>query len=401
MRDGEDEKSELQIFWETWMVRPSRELTWTFGAVQLTFDGDHGLGQGPWNLGQVSGCVTRHSEQIVLTQPTQSLYSVLFVTMPLASRPIQPMTSASVSDPGWCQGCTTLFSQSGLSKHLSQTHKTSCLAFRSLRNAALLVARPSENSGLPPPGMAMDLDSTASLPQALAVADVDMDADPVPFEGDFFGDYPADFFDDPEDEGPEPSDYSSDEESAPEDGGWEPPLASSVHASPGTANAATETSTQGPSLPSAERRAAVEKTASRKTFVISYPSPHAGRPIPNVVPTSPAHAIYRHALEHGVDNSSTVNVYYPFASRMEWSVAKWAKMRGPGSTSFSELLAIEEVCMFPLWHCSSTDDILHALSGSRTLGTIIQELSWFEPHHRQEPASCASSIPTRGTCRCE
>ncbi|KAI1783665.1 hypothetical protein LXA43DRAFT_977019 [Ganoderma leucocontextum] len=36
-------------------------------------------------------------------------------------------------------------------------------------------------------------------------------------------------------------------------------------------------------------------------------------------------------------------MYYPFASRMEWSVAKWAKTRGPGSTSFSELLAIEDV----------------------------------------------------------
>lgn len=188
----------------------------------------------------------------MLMRPTQSLYSVLFVTMPLPSHPIQPMTSASVLDPGWCQGCTTLFSQSGLSKHLSQTHKTSCLAFRNLHNAALLVALPSENSGLPPRGVAMDLDSTAFLPPAMA--DVDMDADLVPFEGDFFGDYPADFFDGPNDCGPKPSDYSSDKEDAHDDGGWELPIASSVHASPSATNlnSATETSAQGPSLPSAE-----------------------------------------------------------------------------------------------------------------------------------------------------
>lgn len=34
----------------------------------------------------------------------------------------------------------------------------------------------------------------------------------------------------------------------------------------------------------------------------------------------------------------------PFSSRMEWEVARWAKLRGPGSTAFSELLGIDGVC---------------------------------------------------------
>ncbi|RDX41450.1 hypothetical protein OH76DRAFT_1459168 [Lentinus brumalis] len=37
------------------------------------------------------------------------------------------------------------------------------------------------------------------------------------------------------------------------------------------------------------------------------------------------------------------NPYAPFASRLDWQLAQWAKLRGTGSTAFTELLAIEEV----------------------------------------------------------
>ncbi|KAI0348983.1 hypothetical protein OH77DRAFT_1415714, partial [Trametes cingulata] len=33
--------------------------------------------------------------------------------------------------------------------------------------------------------------------------------------------------------------------------------------------------------------------------------------------------------------------YAPFTSRIDWEIARWAKMRGPGSTAVSELLQIE------------------------------------------------------------
>ncbi|KAJ3564141.1 hypothetical protein NP233_g8487 [Leucocoprinus birnbaumii] len=38
------------------------------------------------------------------------------------------------------------------------------------------------------------------------------------------------------------------------------------------------------------------------------------------------------------------NPWAPFASRMDWDVAKWAKLRNIGSTDLSELLAIEGLC---------------------------------------------------------
>ncbi|KAJ3811030.1 hypothetical protein F5876DRAFT_88572 [Lentinula aff. lateritia] len=37
------------------------------------------------------------------------------------------------------------------------------------------------------------------------------------------------------------------------------------------------------------------------------------------------------------------NKWAPFASRMDWEIARWAKLRGTGSTAFSELLAIDGV----------------------------------------------------------
>jgi hypothetical protein len=41
-------------------------------------------------------------------------------------------------------------------------------------------------------------------------------------------------------------------------------------------------------------------------------------------------------------NSST-NPWAPFASKMDWEVAKWAKLQGAGSTAFSDLLVIDGV----------------------------------------------------------
>lgn len=38
------------------------------------------------------------------------------------------------------------------------------------------------------------------------------------------------------------------------------------------------------------------------------------------------------------------NKWAPFASKRDWEVARWAKMRGTGSTAFSDLLSIDGVC---------------------------------------------------------
>ena len=40
----------------------------------------------------------------------------------------------------------------------------------------------------------------------------------------------------------------------------------------------------------------------------------------------------------------TSNPYSPFNSEIDWEVAKWARLRGPSATSFTELLQINGVC---------------------------------------------------------
>ncbi len=37
------------------------------------------------------------------------------------------------------------------------------------------------------------------------------------------------------------------------------------------------------------------------------------------------------------------NPWRPFHNELEWQVARWAKLRGPGSTAFDELLSINGV----------------------------------------------------------
>jgi len=55
------------------------------------------------------------------------------------------------------------------------------------------------------------------------------------------------------------------------------------------------------------------------------------------------------------------NIWAPFASKVDWEVAWWAKLHGPGSNSVSDLLNIEGV------HISSSWDILLLLTSWLTL----------------------------------
>ncbi|KAI1786027.1 hypothetical protein LXA43DRAFT_1065395 [Ganoderma leucocontextum] len=269
------------------------------------------------------------------------------------------------NEPGQCSGCRKVFSQSGLEKHLSQTRQTSCLEFRNLRNVALLLAQQPRAPTPDTPGnvLNMEVDDPDSLPPFLA--DVDMDEAPVQFEGDFFGDYPDDFFDDADEQEPpvssDDSDSTSDkDEEAVDAPSWEPPPRETPPSS--TDPVATAGVPAGPPLPSAQQRAIVEESTRRKTFIVPYPRASAGAPIPDAAPVSAAHTLYRNALNHD-GNPTEANVYYPFASRLDWEVARWAKLRGPGSTAFDELLDIEEVA----------DRLALSYKTSRALNQIVDK----------------------------
>ena len=78
---------------------------------------------------------------------------------------------------------------------------------------------------------------------------------------------------------------------------------------------------------------------------------------------------YRAAVS-GQDKSA----WAPFKSRKDWEVALWAKLRGPGSTAFSDLLAIPGVC-FILIHLLLQVELLNKLTiASRSSWLVLQEL---------------------------
>jgi hypothetical protein len=66
-----------------------------------------------------------------------------------------------------------------------------------------------------------------------------------------------------------------------------------------------------------------------------YPDPRAGAPIQ--VNGRTTNDRYKDRM------ANSINPYFPFASRVDWLLAKWAKERGPSSTALAELLAIPEV----------------------------------------------------------
>ncbi|KAG2738024.1 hypothetical protein P692DRAFT_201732025, partial [Suillus brevipes Sb2] len=78
----------------------------------------------------------------------------------------------------------------------------------------------------------------------------------------------------------------------------------------------------------------------RGCVVVPYPDPRAGQRTSRLSPDQAANVMYRAQL---VDVEDEENLYYPFASKIEWEVARWAKLRGSSSTAFTDLLSIDGV----------------------------------------------------------
>ncbi|KAJ7736807.1 hypothetical protein B0H16DRAFT_1326346 [Mycena metata] len=90
-----------------------------------------------------------------------------------------------------------------------------------------------------------------------------------------------------------------------------------------------------PTVPRAARKI-VEDRFHEEPEIVKYPSKRAGE-IMSEERVASSEAKYGDAL----GQSSTV--YAPFASKMDWEIARWAKLRGSGSTAFTDLLKIDGV----------------------------------------------------------
>lgn len=90
-----------------------------------------------------------------------------------------------------------------------------------------------------------------------------------------------------------------------------------------------------------KRQRHVEAALHRKIHITHFPSDVAGSPINSATDVTAGYHQYEAMLPGAVADNG-VN-YAPFASRLEWDLARWAKLRGPGSNAMAELLKIEGV----------------------------------------------------------
>jgi len=166
-----------------------------------------------------------------------------------------------------------------------------------------------------------------------------MDVDPA---GDFFGDYasydveefgmPLDGVDKQED-----ADIDLHEAAMADlETGLEPERAFTMATSEPATTLADPMASTGPSHAPFRLRGGAEEGLRKEPFVVKFTEGEAGKVYART--GKDENARYREQL-HGAAS----NPYAPFTSKKDWEIARWAKLRGPGSTAFSELIGIEGV----------------------------------------------------------
>ena len=73
------------------------------------------------------------------------------------------------------------------------------------------------------------------------------------------------------------------------------------------------------------------------TIIDRFPNGSAGAPISGARGGS------------SMEDTGREGIWAPFSSQCDWEIARWAKMHGPSSSAFSELLAIPEVRTIPFF----------------------------------------------------
>jgi len=115
--------------------------------------------------------------------------------------------------------------------------------------------------------------------------------------------------------------------------GWEPPVLNDAD------NMSVSSDNTDPDIPPSPPPEGLRERAWVAPKVVGFPSPLAGEAVRSADSTN---STYAARLGKGSDS----NPYSPFTSKIDWEVAKWAKLQGPSSTSFAELLKIEGVISF-------------------------------------------------------
>ncbi|KAG1883994.1 hypothetical protein F4604DRAFT_1878821 [Suillus subluteus] len=242
-----------------------------------------------------------------------------------------------------CDGCQHLFTKNGYSCHLAQSKNPACIN----------IYEQMQNYSRPPIQQRSD-----GAVYEHELDNFDSDANPPSniFEGDYFNtsvedlEWPED--DAKEDAGgdgleSEEEDVEAEGALAEQERDWEPPVA--------------EQTIEDQHLPMDEDSMHITDTTSdthgtdqnqaplfQRPHIVKFPLRNAGA-IQDLEdsdsdPDEQCHQSgYRHYHQQMSSAEDDV-IWAPFTSQIDYEVAHWAKTRGPGSTSFSDLLEIEGVC---------------------------------------------------------
>ncbi|KAJ7750298.1 hypothetical protein B0H16DRAFT_1843487 [Mycena metata] len=99
----------------------------------------------------------------------------------------------------------------------------------------------------------------------------------------------------------------------------------------GIAAAAANEHDEATKVPTPAERAAGEEQVRQRPIIVEFTDGDAGAPLRR---GEPGYESYKAKL------GDPDNVWAPFTSKLEWELAQWAKLRGPGSTAFTDLLKI-------------------------------------------------------------
>ncbi|KZT20199.1 hypothetical protein NEOLEDRAFT_1151496 [Neolentinus lepideus HHB14362 ss-1] len=229
-----------------------------------------------------------------------------------------------------CEGCSHTFTLPGYTQHLRKTSNPPCRAIYEAQQLykPALATEPSENRTTVPP------------PPSVA---------PPHFKGDLFGSHytPEDFTnltgntDDLHEDGnagPDDDSLSDDDDGDQhtDTHHWEPPPVAVTDSTDDDMVLEEDTAHL-----SGERVQASE-TMRKPAATVAFLSSVAGKPICVADASLLEYAQYAFQLRSG-----SADPWAPFVSKLDWDVAWWAKLHGPGSTALTELLQIEGIiCMY-------------------------------------------------------
>jgi hypothetical protein len=257
-----------------------------------------------------------------------------------------------------CKGCRHLFTKNGYPRHLAQSQNPACVSiYEEMQN--YVPTNENDHSQHASPSR------TGSDVHAPAVYERD-ETDNINieenlpaniFEGDYLHTKPEDLEWPADEEAEAEGDIESEEDEVEAEGAvaeqerdWEPPIEPNDHHMPmeedDTHIADAPSNHHETQLEHRVHRHEAEEPLHHQPHVVKFPLQSAGATVMVEESDSDMDSDsrpngYHHYRQQLKDSND--GMWAPFTSKIDYEVAHWAKTRGPGSTSFSDLLEIEGV----------------------------------------------------------